>query len=601
MTLRIMHPAKLQKLYAGEKWIYADDDLYIYQSIEKKYYGSSERLIGAQIFQERASTLRAAFVEWIDDCLKDRCQKEWLTTPFQKNPFECHLFLHLVWIDLIREILEKGSPTVVVVTADMGLAKSLQNLTRSMQMKSCLVGREWFWVGSLHRTTRALAKLSFETVNILCRVLLSNLILGKHYLRRATGTELLLDTYLHEGDIMPNGEYRDRYFPGLLQYYLEHDYRVATFPYLFRIPIARLIALYRQIRESRYIFVLPESFLKIKDIIVAFVESTLMAFPKETAVFRGLNVSPLIAGQKIKFALGGFIPLLLEKMPKRMAQAGVKPMWVVDWFENNPLDKALCIGFGKYQPQCQVIGVAQYVSCGNDFYIFSSNGEFSAGVVPKENWFCGSELKNIAETYGAIDNYRIVPALRYSYLYHNPHAIAKGDTLLVLLTHSVQESAYILDCVAPLCREERIGISRLVVKTHPDLNIALFRQEAEQQFPALKINAVEWTNRNMGELLQNAKVVVTSGSSAAVEAICHGIPVVLIGRRAGLNFNPLERIDPKMWAMAYTTNDLREAIAQRFCEGELSSAERSAIAESAQKTFFMKTGSDEMRRFLPTA
>lgn len=600
MNLRIVHPARLQNLRIGEKWIYADGDLHVYQSIEEKYLGVSERLISAQDFQERAIALRGTFVEWVDCYLKGRCQRKWLATPFQKNPFESNLFLHFVWIDVICEVVGKGLSPIVVVTADLGLAKSLQNLARTMRIESPIIGKEYFLIGSLCRTAWAIAKYSYEAVNMLWRIILSDFILGKDYLKRTAGVELLLDTYLHEGDITSGGEYPGRYFPGLLQYYLEHGYRTAIYPYLYKVSPVRLITLYRQIRESRYIFALPESFLKIQDVFMALVESARMVLATEDAMFRGLNVSPLVAGQQTKFALGGFIPLLLVKVPERMGEAGVKPRWVIDWFENQPVDKALCIGFGKCQPQCQVIGVAQYTTCGNDFFIFRSNGEISAGVVPKENWFCGSELKNVAGLYGAINNYRIVPALRYSYLYQNTPVVEKGDTLLVLLTHSAEESMGILDCVTPLCREKGMVITRFVIKTHPDMNLTLFRHKAEQRFPSLSMNTVEWSVSKLSELLPAARVVVTSGSSSAVEAVCRGIPVVLVGRHAGLNFNPLEEIDAKIWAIAYTPDEIKTAITEQFCEERLPIPERLAIAENTRNALFMKMGDVEMRRFLPT-
>lgn len=600
MTLHVAHPARLQNLRAGEKWIYADDDFCVYQSIEKKYHGASERLISAHVFQEKAVSLRLAFVKWVDDCMRGRCPKRWLTTPFQKDTFASNLFLHLVWIDVIREVLEKSPYQIVVVTADLGLATSLQNLARSMQVEFYIVGREYFWADSLRRTARAFAKLFYETANVLWRLMLSNFVLGKRYLGRMAGIELLIDTFLHEGDIEVDGEYHGRYLPGLLQFYLLHGYQAAIYSYLYNISPIRLIALYRQIRESRYLFLLPESFLKIKDVVAALAVSVRAVFFKENPLFCGLNVSPLVTGLQTKFALGGFIPLLLEMVPERMYEAGVRPKWVVDWFENQPVDKALCMGFGKYQPQCQVVGVAQYASCGNDFFTFRSDGELSAGVVPNEIWFCGSELKKIAGFYGTADKYRIVPALRYSYLYQSPHVIEKADTILVLLPHSAEESMCILNCVAPLCQKEEAGGTRFIVKTHPDMNLALFRKKVEQQFPAFRNNAIEWTDQKLSMLLPTAKAVVTSGSSAAVEAVCQGIPVVLIGRQAGLNFNPLEKVDARIWTMAYSPNHLKEAIAQRFCEEQLSGAERLTIAENTRKVFFMIAESNEMRRFLPT-
>ena len=259
------------------------------------------------------------------------------------------------------------------------------------------------------------------------------------------------------------------------------------------------------------------------------------------------------------------------------------------------------LGFGDGLPKCRTIAVRQYVPFSNFLSLLSSSGEVKAGVAPAENWVCGEALKRVVSHFDAVGKYSAVPALRYSYIHHSPPAIAGVvDTLLVVLTHSVEESMAILDCIAPLCWEKGTGISRFVVKTHQAMNLTLFWRKVEQRLTASEINIVEWSDIKLSELLPNAKAVVTSGSSAAVEAICRGIPVVLIGRHAGLNFNPLMAIDSRMWAIAYTPNDLREIITQRFCEDQLPGAERLAIAENTRKAFFMEVENDGMRHFLPT-
>ena len=60
-------------------------------------------------------------------------------------------------------------------------------------------------------------------------------------------------------------------------------------------------------------------------------------------------------------------------------------------------------------------------------------------------WVCGEALKRVVSHFDAVGKYSAVPALRYSYIHHSPPAIAGVvDTLLVVLTHSVEESMAIL-------------------------------------------------------------------------------------------------------------------------------------------------------------
>lgn len=91
--------------------------------------------------------------------------------------------------------------------------------------------------------------------------------------------------------------------------------------------------------------------------------------------------------------------------------------------------------------------------------------------------------------------------------------------------------------------------------------------------------------RELIRRLPAAKAVVTSGSSTALEAVCQGILVVLIGRQAGLNFNPLEGVDSRMWAIVYTPEDLGEVIARKFSEDQLRPNDGPPLHKLCEKLF----------------
>ncbi|MBI4936662.1 MAG: hypothetical protein HY846_00305 [Nitrosomonadales bacterium] len=417
-----------------------------------------------------------------------------------------------------------------------------------------------------------------------------------------SSTELLLETYIHDGDMGENGNCKDRYFPGLMAYYRAQGVKAGYFPLLHRIPFLRLRKTYAAMKRSEIPFVPFEAFITFRDIALAAWTSMrhgLSSHLPTLPAFQGMPASALVRTERFTTGLRSVMPLVHASAPRRMAGAGIQPKWFIDWFENQTLDKGIVLGLKEALPDCRIIAVRQYAPLSNFLSQLSTSGEVKAGVAPTENWVCGEALKPMLSRFDAVGRYSAVPALRYAYLHQASPTIELGNTLLVLLTHSAEESLGILGCVAPLCLEEGTDASRFVVKTHPDMNLELFRQKAERRFPDLETNIVEWTDRKLSELLPTAKIVVTSGSSAALEAICRGIPVVLIGRQAGLNFNPLCEADPKIWLIVYTSEDLREAIAQRFCEEQLPGTERLAIAESTRKAFFMETGSNKMHRFLP--
>lgn len=604
MKISIATPRCAGRLEAvGCGWIYADDDLNKFRLV-REVLGKPGLLVSAEAFQQAALDLQAPFVCWVDECMRTTPRSYWLATPLSKNPFESNLFLHLVWMVVLDRAIKQEKNGIVVVTESHGLALALAELCRIRGWECKRYGKTSSLFRHGRRNFVAFAKWLGKLLLLGYRAIVAkSLFTDKFVTARLASTELLLETYIYDGDMRKDGGCEDRHFLGLMAYYRAQDIKASYFPLLYRIPFLRLRKTYAAMKQSGIPFVPFEAFVTFRDVALAAWASLrygLFSRLPTLPAFQGMPASVLARTECFASGLRSIMPFALSYAPRRMAKAGVKPKWFIDWFENQALDKGIVLGLKEGLPECRVIAVRQYAPLSNFLSLFSTSGEVKAGVASSENWVCGEALIPLFSRFDNVGRYSAVPALRYAYLHQAHPAITLGNTLLVLLTHSAEESLGILDCVAPLCREEGAGASHFVVKTHPDMNLELFRRKAELRFPALKANIVEWSNRKLNELLPSARVVVTSGSSTALEAICCGIPVALIGCQAGLNFNPLWGIDPKMWLIVYSSTELKAAIAQRFCEEHLPSAERLSIAEHTRKAFFMETGNDEMCRFLPT-
>lgn len=604
MRISVATPDCVSRLESVEgDWVYADDDLEMFR-LTRDALKKSHPLVSAEIFQQSALDLQAPFVRWVDECMSAAPRNYWLSTPLSKNPFESHLFLHLVWMVLIERAARQGKNEIIVVTESLGLALALAELCRTRRWQCQCYGKishRWRYG---HRNLLALAKWFGKLSLLGYRVAVARRLFTKEEVaNRFVAVELLLETYILDGDMGEDGGCKDRYFPGLMAYYRAQGIKAGYFPLLHRIPFRRLKATYAAMKRSEIPFAPFEAFLTFRDVALSAWTSLRhgLSFSLQTPLhFQGIPVTPLVRAERFVAGLRGAIPLALARAPRRMAEAGIRPTWFIDWFENQALDKGVVLGLKEGLPECHPIAVRQYVSLSNVSSLLTSSGEAIAGVAPTENWSCGGALVAQDARFDAVGSYFAVPALRYAYLHRNAPSNGEGDALLVLLTHSADESLAILDFVVALLQEKGAGDSRVVIKPHPTMEMDAFRQKAERRFPHLITNVIEWENGALRGLLQTAKAVVTSGSGTAVEAICSGVPVVLIGRQAGLNFNSTEGVDPRMWVIAYTPNDLREAITQRFCEKSLPMAERLAIAESSRQAFFMGTDDHEMRRFLPT-
>ncbi len=602
MQLKLVHPDCVQHLRGFEgDWVYADENLDEYQAVVATMGGDEHRLLSPEAFQKNVGDLQTPFVQWVDDCMAEHAPRDWLTTPLRKNPFDSHLFLHLAWLVALEPVLSRSGRDIAVVTRSLGLARTLEQLCRERLLACQCHGKARLFFGKAAADAMTFLKWGGKILSLLCRVVLARVILGKRYVAaRLSTTELLVESYLHEGDLNVHGAFSDRYFPGLLAFYRGQGLKAASFPFLYRIPLLRCGTAYLRMKNSATPFAPFELFLKIRDVLHAAwasLAARAIAFPVKA--FHGVKVDGLVDAERFSAALGGLIPLALSCAPRRMAEGGMAPSWFVDWFENQSLDKGINLGLQEALPSCRSVAARLYIPSRNMLSLFTSPGEVVAEVAPTENWVCGNALKAVVALYGAPGEYRVMPALRYSHLYGDVPETGETDALLILLSHSLEESLGIMDCAAAALSSAAEWRVRVVVKPHPDLNIGLLRRKFFDRFPSLQAERIEWTTRKLAELLPAASVVVTSGSGSAVEAVCRGVPIVLVGRLAGLDYNPLEWVDKRMWESVYASEQLVAAVYRRLSATVGAREKLRQLAEEMKLDFFLEANDENMRRFLP--
>jgi hypothetical protein len=102
----------------------------------------------------------------------------------------------------------------------------------------------------------------------------------------------------------------------------------------------------------------------------------------------------------------------------------------------------------------------------------------------------------------------------------------------------------------------------------------------------------------VSNLLHSAGLVITAGSSVALEAIISGIPVVIVGRKAGLELNSLDGVDNLFWRIVYSSDDFKGVLASGF--RDLPSRElRYSYGQEILAGYFEPITEAGMRVFLP--
>ncbi|MDK9723643.1 MAG: hypothetical protein OEL88_02060 [Sterolibacteriaceae bacterium MAG5] len=598
-SLVVVDPWSVTKQIDFDEWAYVDDDPDI-SAFVHRYLGPSRRLISYREFQELASSLRAPFVQWVDEANSHSDIHERLTQGADRNTFApTALFLHVVWLQIILDKCRNRSARILIISGRTAFWAALRKLAEAQGFSiECRFGAK----ARLHNARLLLLdflRFAKELGGIVCRSAISKILLGRGYLQKVAGVDILIDIYLHQSDIIAGTKIRDRYFPGLAEWYRSHGFNVAYYPFLFRAGIAQLPVTYKALKQSAIPFVLFERFITFADIILAVGQCFRLAFANRPRLrsFCGIDCQALVDRRAKSNSLSALYPFLLLRTPQRLVRFGIKPAIFIDWYENQTIDKATHWGWRKAGHPVRHVGVRQFIPMPNLLSEFTTDGEIAAEVAPREQWVCGDILPRLLSTYSHDVKYRVVPALRFSHLFQDISTNrGRGVNCLVLLTHTYAECVEMLQLVSGNSALIESECQSIIIKAQP--NAPKVTSAVRSRFSSLPGKALRWSDQGISELLRDTKLVISGGTSAAIEAICYGVPVILMGSRAGLDANPLEQVDRSMWQLIYSQDDFESAF-HKLINSTVDIRQRLLVAESARQRYFEVTNEETMQHFLP--
>lgn len=565
-------------------WVYADEKLGCHAEIFHSL-GHERLLITPRSFQEEVQRLVSEFIPWADEQIPIDDSIEWLLTPFHRNPFSSNLMLHIFWLRLLAMHCEGRD--VIVFTESVGLARSCADLCIKSGWEFVWHGKSWYFLHKIRITLRSAAKLVYDVLRVFVGWLSARVIMGKAHATKLQSSELLIDAYLYPDSITVDGVFRDKHLPGLYEWYQEQGIITAVYPFPVKIPLFEYPRLFRRMKACTVPMLPFELLLHFGDIThsaFSCLRHGLRSGGRHH--FAGTEVTALVAAERFRAATCGLLPMMLAVAPSRLSDLGIKPRWFLDWFENQPIDRANTIGFTKVR--CHVLALRLYSLYPMFASLFTTEREVLAGVCPVHAWVSGEAMEDQLNRFDRKTKYSRVPALRYEHLYtynaDQPTLVSQGETLALLLTHSSEESLAILDLALNALLLLSEFDPQIIVKPHPDYGLKQLREVVARRWPWADNNErLKWETGPLTAVLSEANIIISAGSSASIEAVCRGIPVILIGRKAGLDMNPLAGVDSRLWLTVYDAEELATALRKWLPSHPLPLIKRLEIGENLMR------------------
>ena len=485
----------------------------------------------------------------------------WVQSPSSRNTIASPLFYYLCVIRLINRLISDNHHISEIIVDSFALKIIIRDLVSKRSVRIPVHGPNNSIANRLHRIIKNI-EIVFNTLKDKLYLLIFSRRTKNLQKPMIDGSLTLIDTFVYPGYIS-----KDRYYNGLWKN-LSKDQRSLTYfvPTLNNIPTHGIISAYEELRKSDRNFLIKEDYFNFYDLLFAILHCFRILFIKVKSVFfEDLDVSTLMIEEMLKF--NGFPnaveSLLNFRFAKALKKKQIKLKLVVNWFENQVVDKGWNAGFSRFYPKTHTLGYRGYIT--SDLYLCTlpSKCENINKLIPKEIAVIGKGLCDSIKEFDSTLKIKVVPAFRFSHLWEDYESKldSKKFTIFFPMPYSIQDSQEILQALIKSSDFMVANDIRITLKSHPTMSI----EDVKNLIGSDYFNIFSLVDEPFIESLSKSNLLISGLSGAAIESIVFGIPVLLLRNRRGITFNPIPKDIPQgIWSICDSSDQIIEFIKKQY-------------------------------------
>jgi hypothetical protein len=481
-----------------------------------------------------------------------------------RNKYSSPLFMRCCKIVLVQRLLGRSESVNEVFTGDRALAEVLQKFYFEQSSTTTI------------RCTESIQNRTFRLLRPVLKYLIAMYFIVLRYIGSSSSKRkklisdkpiTLIDTFVlnngaaDEGGIT-DGVYKDRYYPGLMEQLTETEKNnIFYLPTIsgFKNPIKA----FNLIRSAKAPFLIHDDYLKISDYLYALNHPFKLircSFPHSK--FHGVDIKPLLNEEKINHCsdFNGILGILYYRFSFRLKEAGIKVRLLVEWYENQVIDRAMIVGFHQYHPETKIIGYQGYViSKALHLYVYPNLSEYRSKAVPDIVYVVGEGLKDDLHEFCQDVVAEVAPAFRFNKLWreriYTPDP--KKFTVLIGLPIGLDDSAHILKLLSNAFNKLRGVNYQFWIKPHPTSGPELIKALLPGNWPQEFI----FQKGDFHDVIEKSNLLISNASSVSLEALAKGVPTIIVAPQNGVLQNPIpETISNDAWSVIYNSIELADEI-----------------------------------------
>lgn len=526
-----------------------------------KLYFTADAKINSEhlaLFNQIAIDIRETFID-INESISRQHAKSidwWISSPASRNTFASPLFHYCCCLVLLQELIRAKEHFAEIITDSKAFKKIIEDYMAKQGVNARVTLARW----SLKRGLKELIRPLYVTFGIPLR---HHLLFFASKLTRSLRKPLpsepitLIDTF-----IIPSYVEKDRYYPGVLDALSEKERQLVWFvPHLDRFRPWQFLQVVILLRKSERNFLLKDDFLKLRDYWCIWRHLfRVRKLQIKSSFFCGVDISSLVREELTGFrGIGSsYNPLLNICFAKRLKEAGVELRLVVDWFENQDIDKGWNAGFRRFFPDVETIGYQGFIVTTHYLCMYPTEEEKKSKVIPHKTFVIGRGLTRLAKRFCPTLDVKVAPAFRFQHVWRkrNHFPTANGHTVLVALPMMINDAVYMLKLIASAANEIT-GNTRFWIKPHP----TVLQSQIQRAFGTRWPEQFEFVSGDFNECVEKSNLLISNASSVCMETLAKGIPVIIVGNSSGLTHNPIpETITEDIWRLCFSPFEIKKTI-----------------------------------------
>jgi len=541
-----------------KKWIYFGRNEQVLANLNQIFGDAHEQIIYAHELFDISQKKRSDFIRWMDDISAAIPSKEWLfSVPATKNTYSSHLFLYICYFLVLQDLIHKKKIPDIIIVDSPALGFLLK---KYFHAKYLPVNYGLKLIKQLQVTVWSILRFGKYFVEFMRIFWAAKSVLKTrgHDLLKGQQNLVILRNFI-TGDFTDtnNDIFIRHYFPGLDDYLKENGYAAVYLPIIIKTKNYRDLCV--KVQKSKRTIVFAEEFLKISDYF-ALIKTVIRAMflrikapPLDSFDFQALIKEEYISNFSDH---GALLAHVLSKLGRRLAEAQIKPAGIINWHENQALEKGLISGFKESFPGIQVIGSQPFLSPPNHLSMMPSNQDKLLGLVPDKILVLGPIGEASVKEFVSDLSVDFSPAFRYANVLNHTPPKRKENNLLVLLGYGFHNALHMMQVL--LEADKKFNFGKVFVKVHPVGNYD--RKRLCAACPAISKH-FNFVDGPLEEYLDQISIGICGATGTAVELILSKIPVIIIGDTHSLTMNYLShKNDPQMWRLCFSVEEVADAL-----------------------------------------